>query len=210
MEKEYWNLYYNKKKKVENPSLFAKFCLDNFFIRNSSLIDLGSGDGRDSIFFNNNGLKVLGIDQSDIAIGKLKSKLSGLSDIQFIVGNFAKLDNKRCFDIVYSRFTLHSISQEDQNNVLNWVYKQLNVNGLFCIEVRGKKNEIYKKGIKVIGEIDAYIFENHYRRFLDFELLKSELIGLGFFLEFSAEEKDFAPFNGENHSFIRIIARKLI
>jgi tellurite methyltransferase len=204
---EYWNSFYQKYDN-ESPSLFAKFCLENFLNEKSSLIDLGCGNGRDSIYFMKNSCKVLGIDQSNSAIEYIKNKTEGFSDSQFIKGDFTKLEDIGTFNVVYSRFTLHSVSKVEQDKVLKFATKQLVKKGLFCIEVRGKKNELFGKGVRVVGEKDAYIFDDHYRRFLDFELLKNDLIDLGFVIEFSAEDKGFSPLEDKNETFIRVIARK--
>lgn len=207
-ERYYWESFYKQSNAIEQESLFAKFCLNNFFIKNPFIIELGCGNGRDSIYFLENSCKVLGIDLSDTAIEIAKNNACGFAEAQFIKDDFTNLKNIGNFDVVYSRFTLHSVSQEKQKEVLKFAYKQLVKNGLFCIEVRGKKNELYCKGSKVVDEKDAYIYEDHYRCFVDFEDLKNDLICLGFGIEFSAEERGFSPFQGENQTFIRVIARK--
>ena len=63
-------------------------------------------------------------------------------------------------------------------------------------------------GEAVPNEADAYILDNHYRRFLNFDSLCEDLKKLGFTLDFAAEDKDFAPYNGQNETYIRVIARK--
>ena len=64
----YWNSYYNKKIKFKESS-FARFVFK--FISGSKkkkLIDIGCGNGRDSIFFSKKGYTVTGIDISKTAI----------------------------------------------------------------------------------------------------------------------------------------------
>nr|WP_258443694.1 class I SAM-dependent methyltransferase [Helicobacter sp. 16-1353] len=87
----------------------------------------------------------------------------------FIAGDFTKLESFKFrdkFDCIYSRFTLHSIDKNAQDKVLKNCIKYLKIGGILAIEVRGKKNSLYKKGLEV--EKDAFIYEEHYRRFLDF------------------------------------------
>ena len=209
MNKIYWNNYYSKQKQVRQHSLFAQYIAENYLgDEKSSLIELGCGNGRDSIYFGKKGLNVVAIDQSEKSIDFLQNKFSEVKNLEFKSGDFTDLKNEKIYDIVYSRFTLHSINSFEQNRVLNWCYNQLNKSGLLCIEVRGKKNELYKKGKKVTDEKDAYIHDNHYRRFLEFDTLCNELKELGFTIEYSKESKGFAPFNNTDDTFIRIIAKK--
>jgi len=46
----YWDHYYQKKKSIFTNSDFSKF-VNTYLTENSSIIDLGCGDGRDSFFF---------------------------------------------------------------------------------------------------------------------------------------------------------------
>ncbi len=209
MDKKYWKNYYSKHREEKQPSLFAKHIIENYLSdEKSTLIELGCGNGRDSIYFSEKGLNVAAIDQVEEEITFLQNRFSEVKNVEFISGDFSKLGHDRIYDIVYSRFTLHSINSIQQDRVLNWAYKQLNENGLVCIEVRGKKNELYKKGEKVAEEEDAFIYENHYRRFLDFDDLCNELKEIGFTINYCLEAKGFAPFKNTNETFIRVIAKK--
>jgi tellurite methyltransferase len=80
--------------------------------------------------------------------------------------------------------------------------------GYFCIEVRGQKNEIYQLGTKVHGEEHAYIYNEHYRRFLNFNELCLSLQSLNFTIEYAAEQKGFAPYEGNDETYIRVIVKK--
>ena len=67
MDKSYWNQFYKKRNELMQPSTFAVFCHHNFLQPGSNIIELGSGDGRDSIFFAREGHFVTGLDQSEEA-----------------------------------------------------------------------------------------------------------------------------------------------
>ncbi len=43
-------------------------------------------------------------------------------------------------DVVYSRFTLHSVDAQGEKRTLKWVYDNLKTGGFFCIEVRTIKD----------------------------------------------------------------------
>lgn len=208
MDNNYWEKFYSKQNAELRPSLFAVYVNELFNNNKKKIIELGCGNGRDSIFFANNSHNILAIDQCESEIKFLQNQYKQLNNIVFRCDDFTSLSLDNKYDIVYSRFTLHSIRKEEERRVLQWAYESLNEGGLFCIEVRGHKNEIYKLGEPVDNEPDAYIYNDHYRRFLNFETLCNDLKELGFTITFAAEEKGFAPFNGEDETYIRVIVKK--
>ncbi|MDR3128787.1 MAG: class I SAM-dependent methyltransferase [Tannerellaceae bacterium] len=213
MNKEYWEKYYARKEGIATPSLFAQYVRENVIgkrrdLDQINLIELGCGNGRDSIYFAAEGLNVSAIDQCKKEIESLRQRTADMQNIIFRCADFSSLEDK-FFNIVYSRFTLHSISKYQQNRLIKWVSRNLvTFGGVFCIETRGQKNELYKKGILVEGESDAYIFDNHYRRFLNFEELCHSLEDSGFILRYADEKKGFAPYKESNETYIRVIAEK--
>ncbi|GAB5552439.1 MAG: hypothetical protein Sapg2KO_20300 [Saprospiraceae bacterium] len=209
MDKEYWSNYYLNQRQDRQPTLFAKHIIENYIKdEHSKLIELGCGNGRDSIYFSKRALNVVAVDQVKEEIDFLQNQFNKNKNIKFISSDFCELGKEEIYDIVYSRFTLHSITSAQQSRVLNWAFNQLNEGGLFCIEVRGKKNELYKKGEAVVNEKDAYIYNDHYRRFLDYDDFCDDLKKIGFTLEYSKEAKGFAPYKNTNETFIRVIAKK--
>ena len=56
-------------------------------------------------------------------------------------------------------------------------------------------------------EEDAFIYENHYRRFVNFKNLV-ELLSEDYELLFAKEDRGFAPFKNEDDIFIRIVGVK--
>ena len=152
MDKKYWENIYAKQSENERPSLFAKYIVDSIQVEGKSLIELGCGSGRDAIFFANaNASQVVAIDQCDNIIKLLNQRFQQVSNLDFKCLDFTNLDDMNPFDIVYSRFTLHSISKGQEENVLRWAYRNLRPNGKLCVEVRGQRNEIYKIGTPADG-----------------------------------------------------------
>ncbi|AII15324.1 SAM-dependent methyltransferase [Campylobacter iguaniorum] len=202
----YWENFYKANSIPFAHSLFSSFCLDNYFLKNYSLLELGCGNGRDAVFLSKNGIKVTAVDACKNEIEFLQKKYQNNS-LHFKCENFCELATENeSYDVVYSRFTIHSINASQQKKLFSWVVSALKTNGLFCIEVRGMKNSLFGKG-EEISE-NEYIFQDHYRRFLDFDMLCNDLKCLGFQIIFAKEDKGFAPFEDEDDVFIRVIAKK--
>ncbi len=217
---KYWEAFYEAHKMPFRASDFAPFCLkyfssvataDDFSGQISKmpfkLLELGCGNGRDSLFFAKNGLSVLGVDMCQNEIEFLKSRFNS-ENLQFLNADFTTLNFKNGeFDAVYSRFTLHSIDEMGQDRLFSYLPNALKMGGFLCIETRGFENSLYKMG-EQIGQ-NCFIYEEHFRRFVEFGPFCEFVKSAGFELVFAAERSGFAPFNGEDDRFIRVVARKI-
>ena len=203
---EYWNLYYQENKAPESPSLFAEWVLDNMQT-NKNLLELGCGNGRDSLYFYKNGMNVTAVDASEKTINQLRNKCKE-DNICFICDDFvcSSAIFAGQYEYVYSRFSLHAINEKQETEVITNVYRVLKQGGKFYIEVRSVNDELYGKGEKVGN--DSYYFEGHYRRFLRIEILEEKLKVAGFNISYAQESKGFAPYQDKDPYVIRIVAEK--
>lgn len=203
----YWNEYYMSKPDIENPSLFALF-IREYLGEHKSLLELGCGNGRDSIYFAQCGLTVTAIDASDSIIYELENKYLDEDNLQFVCDDFvcSTALYMRQYDYCYSRFTIHAINEEQEAKMIQNIYHSLKSGGKFFIEVRSIHDELCGKGKKV-GR-NSYIYSGHFRRFIVKEELEAQLINAGFFIEYSEENIGFSPLNDSNPPIIRIIASK--
>lgn len=185
----YWNKFYTDNMYMP-PSLFAKEVIPNMK-KGETILELGCGNGRDSIFFYNNDMKVVAIDASDVAIENL-NKLYG-NKIRFICDDFVDSEyvynNK--YKYIYSRFTLHAITDEQEDELLKNVSAVLENDGMFFIEARSINDSIYGMG-KCVGR-NAYVFNDHFRRFIDIDLFRTKLQKYNLKLIFHEESNRFSP-----------------
>lgn len=209
MDKEYWDSYYKTHNVPGKPSPFAiyvgkEYCANSN--KKKTLIELGCGDGRDSVYFEKLGLNVTAIEQCPSAINNLNGNYANGS-IRFIEDDFTAFNTKfeEKFDYAYSRFTLHAVKDENEDKVLKWVFENIKEGGLFLLEVRSTKDELFGKGEKVAH--NTYKYNNHNRRFVDFETIKAKISAYATILE-SVLDKGLAVHKTEDPIIIRIVAQK--
>ncbi|MGF7143654.1 adenylylsulfate kinase-like enzyme/16S rRNA G527 N7-methylase RsmG [Anaerotaenia torta] len=204
---KYWNDFYASNPSLNEASLFAKSIV-KYLEKGKSLIDLGCGNGRDSIFFCEMGLNVTAIDASSQAIGTLESKCKELKNLLCVCDDFVKLNAlyQKQYHYCYSRFSIHAINDSQQKELIKNVASALKDNGLFFIEVRSIHDELYGQGQCVAR--NAFIFNDHYRRFIVKNELEAELNKVGLNIIYSEEATGFAPFENADPMIIRVVAQK--
>lgn len=178
-EYKYWSNYYNEHKESFEPSFFSK-SITKFLGKGDSLIDLGCGNGRDSIFFGEKNIYTHGVDMISEEIKYLKQVYKNHKYISFSANNFLDLP-ERNFTHAYSRFSLHAIPLKIEKILLNWI--KINIKKYFFIEVRSDKDSLFEKKT------------DHYRRFPNFEKLLVKLILNDFEIKYSEISSRFAPYN---------------
>lgn len=210
-DKEYWTEYYAKNSKPTNSSTFAQFILPKLK-KDKNLIELGCGNGRDSIYFAKNSINVIGIDQVQEEINYLNENHKE-DNIHFICDDFTNLVNTESdlitdtdVDYIYSRFTFHAINEIKEDRTLDWIEDKLDKDGCFFLEARSVKDPMYKQG-KALSETEN--FTDHYRRYMDLNSIISKLESRNFEIIFKIEDKNLAVYKDDNPYLIRIIAKKL-
>ncbi len=210
-DEKYWNNYYADKAFGSGggtkPSLFACFAFQEYMEAGKELIELGCGNGRDSLFFAKNGINVTGIDASETAIDELRNMVE-LDNCIFICDDFVNAEAiyQIQYDYCYSRFTLHAINEQQEEQILLKAFGMIKENGFLFIEARSVHDGKYGIGQEV--EKNAYICDGHYRRFINLTELVLKLEKIGFTVVEQGESGDYAPMKGENAVCVRIVAQK--
>ena len=202
----YWNNFYSNIFSNMEPSLFAQ-SIQKHLKPKKRILDIGCGNGRDSMFFAKNDLDVTGIDASASAIENLSKAAEGNDALRFVCDDFVTSETiyKERFDYVYSRFTIHAINLKQELQLLKNIYGSLNKGGLLFVEVRSIHDELYGKGERVGN--NEYIYNGHFRRFIVLDEFNERLKNAGFEIVSSEEERGFAPFEDADPPVIRVIAK---
>ena len=115
----YWDTYYKNNRKIKESS-FARFVIKKID-KNSEIIDIGCGNGRDSFFFSKNDLKVTAIDISKNAIKN--NSLKSSKNLKFLKFDIGKNTMSKKFDFIYCRFFVHAINEKNENKLITLIKK---------------------------------------------------------------------------------------
>jgi cyclopropane fatty-acyl-phospholipid synthase-like methyltransferase len=201
--RNYWESYYRQNPNPSGESPFARF-VAGFLAAEDKMYELGCGNGRDSVFFGNMGVEIIGFDQCQEEISHLNDQ-NTLQNIRFEAADFTQLGVKPKVNRIYSRFTLHSVSEEKEKDTLDWCLSNLEEEGLLFIEIRSILDELCGKGEKV-GE-NEYV-TTHYRRFVVFQDFIQRIEEAGFSILYKIESKGLAPYGSEDPVVIRVVAQR--
>jgi len=207
VDKEYWEHYYSVQSPSEQPSDFARFCAGKYEKEFGQIFDIGCGNGRDTLFFASQAIQTTGVDQCEIAIAKNEAKKAQLGlNTSFHQADFSTCDYSSIADgaySIYSRFTLHAISYEEEERLFLYLNNGPDLKYLF-IEARSIRDGLYGQG-KEVG-LHEFV-TSHYRRFIDPVALKSKLEN-GFDIQYFDEAQGFAVTETEDPCLIRVVAKR--
>jgi ubiquinone/menaquinone biosynthesis C-methylase UbiE len=155
-----WNNVYSNDSSFfgDQPSKFALMCYEEFVKHKvQKVLELGCGQGRDSLFFASKGLEVYAIDSSKVAIEDLMTKTNELNlDIKFkninAIESLPFADNY--FDTVYSHmFYNMDFTNDELEFLFNESNRVLKNKGQLSFSVRSDKDIMYRKGTKVMENV---------------------------------------------------------
>jgi tellurite methyltransferase len=195
IEQKYWNNFYKAATNLINPSTFAVFC-GKYIDKGSKILEIGCGNARDSAYFESIGAEVTAIDNCKTVIENNIKKYN--SKIQFELCDVSNLNEVNIFpDILYARFFLHSLTDQEEDYVINWTETNLKRGSIFCIEARSTLDAKREKA-----------YGNHFRRYIEPKLLISKLENKGFDIFYELESSGLSVYKDEDPYLIRILARK--
>lgn len=157
------------------PSKFALMCYEDFVKHKvKKILELGCGQGRDSIFFASKGLEVSAIDSSKVAIENLSAKTKE-SSLNVYLKNINAVEglpfHKNHFNAIYLHmFYNMDFSDDELKFIFSGTKRVLKNKGLLSFSVRSDKDIMYAKGTKVANNI--YDIDGFHIRFFTEEDIK--------------------------------------
>lgn len=153
-----WDKIYEKDTSFfgEKPSDFAISCYHHMKDRAKAILELGCGQGRDSLFFASKGIKVKALDYSRFAIEQLskRAKQTGLPIEASVYDATKPLPfNDNEFDAVYSHMLFNmKFGQEQLRFIFKEIRRVLRNDGFHFFSVRNRNDKSYGKGIRIDDE----------------------------------------------------------
>lgn len=80
-------------------------------LEEGKVLDLGAGEGRDSLYLDNNGFEVTAVDKAEKGLEKIKEKSDSIRTVNEDITDFS-FDQK--YDIIISMSTLHFLGNPDE------------------------------------------------------------------------------------------------
>lgn len=155
-----WDKIYKDQGEVQFDVLPTVKVATDIFKRNGckSVMDLGCGTGRHSIYLAEQDFKVYATDISEtgLEITKSKAEKLNLNNIEFKQLDMREISfDNNTFDGILCVWTTGHGTLEDSRKNINEIYRILKPNGIVVIDYVSKYDENYGKGIEI--EKDTFI-----------------------------------------------------
>ncbi len=203
---DYWDEYYAARATTRRPlpSQFATFVAGELD-RPHHLIELGSGNGRDAIFFASFGHDVTGVDGSQAAVSASSALAEALGeDVSFVR---SAIDDPALAGLLsrggrpkalYARFFVHAITDEEEQVLLDLAAAVTSPGDVLAVEYRTIRDRVGAK------ETEA-----HYRRFVLPATFQARALERGFEVTYAVEGFGFAKFRHDDAYVARTLFRRV-
>lgn len=198
--KEVWK---NKwRGRIEPINGFARSLVKK--VRPGKLLDVGCGNGTDSVFFASHGFAVTATDFSESGIDILvkSAKEQGLQITALLhdtAKKFPLADNS--FDVIYAHLALHYFDDLTTRAVFSEMERLLKPGGLLFVKCKSTDDALYGEGEEVGPDMYR---SDHVRHFFSRQYMTSVLAGFHIVSLTSSK----STYHGRQSAFVAAIARK--
>ena len=213
-EQDYWNDFYSKSF-IDVPSQFCVSITSDVH-KKKTIVEFGSGAGRDSLYLASIGYITVAMDLSVEAVEKCNNAMQkqGVEHAVFLCGDMSSSDDvKEVIDtarnyahndesklVVYSRFVMHALDDQQEDLFLTALTENMNQSEYLYLEFRSTED---METEKYFGN------DNHFRRYIDSDKFVSNLkTKYGFDVIYSITGQGMARYKNEDPFVSRIIAVK--
>jgi len=214
LEKGYWDNFY-KNCTIDIPSQFCvSMATDNH--NKKTIVEFGMGNGRDSLYLATQGHIVVSVDISESAVVSCENAMrqKNISHAVFLCGDISTKETvKKVFEmarskchkeypelIIYSRFVMHSLSQDQEAGFLQSLSEFLQSGDQIYFEFRSEEDSVTDK---------HFGNKNHFRRYVDSQKFIQNLTDkYQLDIDYSITGCGMAKYKDEDPVVTRIIATK--
>lgn len=205
-QKKLWQMKWNNESKQLFPNNFARRAFNLIKQSNyKTLLDLGCGNGRDSLYFARKKLKITAVDWSKSGLDHLRKLviIKKIGNLNIIEQDIPQLTFKpNSFDIIYAHLSLHYFNDKTTKKIFNRLYDMLKKNGLIFIKCKSTNDILCGRGQKL--ENNMYSFQSHVRHFFSKEYMMCLLARF----QIIKIRKSSSIYHSYKSSFIEAIAKK--
>lgn len=199
-QRAYWDDYYAHRGGPALPSQFATFAAGELD-QPHRIVEFGCGNGRDALFFAGHGHEVVGVDASDRAIERCTERAKELGLIATFLtsrvdgpGLSQRIGGSGRPSMVYARFFLHAITDDEQRAFLECSHDVTRPGDLMAVEFRTTRDRTSPK-----------MTERHFRRFIEPAGFQLEAMEHGFRTSYAVEGFGFAKYRWDDAHVARCL-----
>ncbi|GAB10862.1 hypothetical protein GOARA_063_00610 [Gordonia araii NBRC 100433] len=204
----WWPFYFGQSQRSvpTEPSPFARWFLDREPNAATQIVDIGTGTGRDALWFARQGRDVLGLDYVPAATERAgiiareddlpaRFKTLNLYDIRQVLGIGGELSHRDEPPILYGRFLIHALHDAGRHNLWRIASMSLRRGGKFYLE--------FRTGLDADAEHE---FGEHFRRYLEPRSVAAEIESTGGTIEHLEAGHGLAVYKQEDPHVCRLVA----
>jgi Methyltransferase domain len=210
-EENYWSNFYSHHNSIIRSS-FCEYLLESDYAK-SVIIDIGSGDGRDSFAFAQSNRRVFGFDFSVVGVRHCQKRASELGLVDRARFCLCDISDTAAFGpalqralgsphikrepaTFYCRFLLHAVAEETEDAMLDTLMRVARPDDVFAAEFRVEQDEPLPK-----------VHAKHFRRYLDPQRFSHKLQRKhNFKVMLFQIGNGFSQYQGEDPILCRIVA----
>jgi SAM-dependent methyltransferase len=200
---DFWNkkhVKYSKEDWIRWPTYFAKE-VAAYLPPQSRLLDVGAGQGQDSVYFESLGHEVVAMDFSTVALESFE--LADGSKCLHSLAEFPYPFESGAFDVIYSHLAIHYYGEEIAANIGRELLRLTKAGGLLCIMVNSIDDPEFGQGARL--ESDYYeVNPGDFKRYYSADTLKSLFNGS---VTIQVLEQSGRTHKDPHSAFARIVAK---
>lgn len=174
-QKKIWQQIWHDRQSLSEPNVFAVNTLKYINeYKLETLLDLGCGNGVDSIVFAKQGLKVTRADWSETALNQIQIYIHQhhIQNLSLVNQDLATyLNAKQKFDVIYAHLSLYYFADQTSRQIFRSTQNNLNSGGLFCVKCKSTDDPLYGQGQRL--EENYYSLKGHVRYFFHWNIWRN-------------------------------------